>query len=151
MCFYIPEVLEQNVVDRQRSIFFAVKTQHNAVLFVAQSRLSLILPSGLNRYIFITQLHKDSNLIGFLSWLIGATTEPNTDGTTGAGGNLISRADESPEERFISIFFTSWCLSSLADDNHCKLTCRCKGNDNHTYGRTSALDFAVVSVWCLPV
>ena len=67
MCFYIPEVLEQNVVDRQRSIFFAVKTQHNAVLFVAQSRLSLILPSGLNRYIFITQLHKDSNLIGFLS------------------------------------------------------------------------------------
>lgn len=39
MCFYIPEVLEQNVVDRQRSIFFHPDTVNNAPqcsAFVAQ-------------------------------------------------------------------------------------------------------------------
>lgn len=37
-------------------------------------------------------------------------------------------------------------LSCHGNDNHCKLTCQCNRNDNHKYGRTSALDFAVVSV-----
>lgn len=59
---------------------------------------------------------------------------------TGAGSNLILRVDEIQRNGSFPYFLLT------DDDNHCKLTCRCKRSDNYKNERTSALGFAVVSV-----